>query len=130
MNNYAFLDDSLQIQNNLYIYSHALVFASEDIETLVISGSKEKIYSQERQIYNFLCDNLGSNDRLIACKHYEKYSDAINNLIYSYFQDLPNQIFNSKKKYFKKLFNLAHDVAKQTAKNYEEYKSLTDCLFV
>jgi hypothetical protein len=118
MEKFAFLDDSLQIYKGFYVYSHALVFSEENIETLVLNGSKNYVYNQENEIYLFLIENLEFDTKLIACKHYEQYKNLSNDLVFSYYQLLDKEIYNGNKKYFTKLFSCAHSVAKKTAKDF------------
>jgi hypothetical protein len=118
MNNFAFLDDSLIKKDGLSIYSHALVFDEEDIETIVFSGNKKEIYSNEKQIISFLENNITNDTNLILCRHYCQYPgfNKIKNRIY--YQFIDEEIFDLKKKYFKKMFTLAHHSAKKVAKDY------------
>jgi uncharacterized protein (DUF1697 family) len=118
MEPFAFLDDSLVKNKEYYVYSHALVFDEEDIETIVFTGNNKEIYSNEKQIISFLENNLTIDTNLILCRHYSQYSNfnKIKNRIYYQFVD--EEIFDLKKKYFKKMFTLAHHSAKKVAKDY------------
>lgn len=108
MEKFACLDDSLAYKEGIYIYTHALIVVEELPEVLVIEGNKNSIYQHEKQIKEFIEENLFQDHLLYACNHYMKYCSIWDNLV--------DFEINKEKKRLPKKIRKTFDEAHQTAK--------------
>ncbi len=110
----AALDDSMFWPKNKifpYVYSHALAIENEIPLTLIISGTKDFVRSQESEIRGFLQENLPENCILYACNHYIQHYPDLEDLISFSRNEIrfPRQV--------ELLFQEAHKTARYLAKS-------------
>jgi len=111
MKSIATLDDSLVSYDGLYVYAHALVV--DDVSRMkVFSGNNKEIYSHEKEIVEFVLENLFSYSVLYACNHYHMYNYLWNECVHFDYQNF------SHKKDVRKSFNISHNSAKRVAKDH------------
>jgi hypothetical protein len=108
--NIATLDDSLYFDKskNLFVYSHALV-TSDDRHILVFNGTKDQVYSHEKDILDFIMQSIDDETVFYACPHYRRYKSVWDVVDHDFRLCRPMTEV-------KTLFRFAHESARDAAK--------------